>query len=74
MKVLINMNKTLSGRSREFLNKSQGKVQFVNPKSSRGRSRDLFITKFKGAFSGSFITAHLHTEISWKDYVMFNGQ
>ena len=38
MKVLINMNKILSGRLRE--QKKQGKVQFGNPKSSRGRLRE----------------------------------
>ena len=44
------MNKTLSGRLREFKNK--GKVKLVNPKSVRGRPEErllkrAFITKFK---------------------------
>ena len=37
------MNKILSCRLREFKNK--GKVQLGNPKSGRGRLRELFITK-----------------------------
>ena len=53
MKVSTHMNKTLSGRLRELKNK--GKVQLVNPKSARGRSRErllktAFITKFKSQF------------------------
>ena len=48
--VLVYINKTLSGRLREFKNK--GKVQLGNPKSGRGLLRErslrrLFITKFK---------------------------
>ena len=37
------MNKILSCRLRELKNK--GKVQLGNPKSGRGRLRELFITK-----------------------------
>ena len=39
------MIKTLRGRLREPKNK--GKVHFSNPRTSRGRLRELFITKFK---------------------------
>ena len=46
------MNKTLSGRLRELSNK--GKVQLGNPKSGRGRLRELFITKFKLQFKRRF--------------------
>ena len=38
------MIKTLSGRLREPKNK--GKVHFSNPRTSRGRLRELFITGF----------------------------
>ena len=48
--VLIYMNKTLSGRLRELRNK--GKVKLGNPKSGRGRLRELFITKFKSVQMG----------------------
>ena len=37
-KVLVYMNKTLSGRLREFRNK--GQVQLSNPKSGYGRLRE----------------------------------
>ena len=48
------MSKTLSGRLRELKNKR--KVQLGNPKSSRDRLRELFITKFKSQFKqGSHI-------------------
>ena len=36
--------KSLSGRLWELKNK--GKIQLGNPKSGRGRQRELFITKF----------------------------
>ena len=39
------MRKTLSGRLRELKNK--GKVHLSNSITSRGRLRELFITKFK---------------------------
>ena len=52
VKVLIYMNKTLSGRLRELKNK--GKVQLGNPRSDRGRLRELFITKFKSQFKRGF--------------------
>ena len=44
------MNKTLSGRLRALKNK--GKVKLGNPKSGRGRLRDLFVTKFKSVQMG----------------------
>ena len=46
------MCKRLSGRLQEFKNK--GKVQLSNPKSGRGRLRELFITNFKSQFKWSF--------------------
>ena len=46
------MNKTLSGRLRELKNK--GKFQLGNPKSGRGRLRELFITNFKSQFKRGF--------------------
>ena len=52
VKVLIYMNKTLSGRLRELKNK--GKVQLGNPKSGRGRLREPFITNLKSQFKRSF--------------------
>ena len=42
------MYETLSGRLQELKNK--GEVQLGNPKSGRGRLRELFITKFKSQF------------------------
>jgi len=42
VKVLIYMNKTLR------------KVQLGNPKSDRGRLRELFVTKFKSQFKRGF--------------------
>ena len=44
------MNKTLSGRLRE----RKGKFQLGNPKSGRGRLRELFITNFKSQFKRGF--------------------
>ena len=52
VKVLIYMNKTLSGRLRELKNK--GKVQLGNPKSGRGRLREPFITNLKSQFKRGF--------------------
>ena len=52
IKEFIYMNKSLSGRLRELKNK--GKVQLSNPKSGRGRLRELFITKFKSRFKRGF--------------------
>ena len=46
------MNKTLSGCLRELKNK--GKVRLGNPKSDRGHTRELFITKFKSEFKRGF--------------------
>ena len=46
------MNKTLSGRLRELKNKQ--KIQLDNPKSGRGRLRELFTTKFKSQFKRCF--------------------
>ena len=40
---VLNINKTLSGRLREFKNK--GKVQLRNPKSGRGRLRERSLTR-----------------------------
>ena len=53
IKVLIYINKTLSSRLRELKNK--GKVQLGNPKSGRGRLRELFITKLKSQFKRGFV-------------------
>ena len=53
MKVLIYMNRNLSGRLRE--RKTQRKVQLGNPKSGRGRLREFFITKFKPQFKRGFM-------------------
>ena len=47
------MNKNLSGRLREL--KTQRKVQLCNPKSGRGRLRELFVTKFKPQFKRGFM-------------------
>ena len=40
------------GRLQELKNK--GKVQLGNPKSGRGRLRELFITKFNSQFKWGF--------------------
>ena len=42
----------MSGRFQEL--KYKGKVQLGNPKSGRGRLRELFITKFKSQFRWGF--------------------
>ena len=47
------LNKTLSGRLRELKNKR--KVQLGNPKSGRGRLRELIITN-KSQFKWGFTT------------------
>ena len=52
IKALIDMYRTLSGRLQELKNK--GKVQLGNPKSGRGRLRELCITKFKSQFKRGF--------------------
>ena len=52
MKALIHMLKTLSGRLQEL--KKEEQVQLGNPKSGRGRLRELFITKFKLQFKLGF--------------------
>ena len=46
------MSKTLRGRLQKLKNK--GKVQWGNSKSSRGRLRELFTTKFKSQFNRGF--------------------
>ena len=46
------MSKTLRGRLQKLKNK--GKVQWGNSKSSRGRLRELFTTKFKSQFKRGF--------------------
>ena len=51
------MNKTLSGRLREHKNK--GKVKLGNPKSGRGRLRDLSLqslSQFKLGFTKVVLT------------------
>ena len=51
------LNKTLSGRLRELKNKR--KVQLGNPKSGRGRLRELIITnksQFKWGFTNVVVT------------------
>ena len=57
------MYRTLSGRLQELKNK--GKVQLGNPKSGRGRLRELCITKFKSQFKRGFakvvVTQGAHT-------------
>ena len=50
IKVLIYTNK--SGPVREL--KNIGEVQLGNPKSGRGRLREIFITKFKSKFQRGF--------------------
>ena len=52
IKALIYVTKTLSGRLQELKNK--GKFQLGNPKSGRGRLRELFITKFKSLLEWGF--------------------
>ena len=48
----INAKNELSGRLRELKHKE--KVQLGNPKSGRGRLRELFITTFKSNFKRVF--------------------
>lgn len=50
IKVLIYINKALSGRLRERKNK--GKVQLGNPESGRGRLRELEVTVQTGFRKG----------------------
>ena len=52
IKELIDVCRTLSGRLQELKNK--GKVQLGNPKSGRGRLRQLSITKLKSQFKRGF--------------------
>ena len=47
------MNKTEWSLTRA-LNKSKGKDHLGNPKSGRGRLRELFITRFKSQFNRGF--------------------
>ena len=52
IKVCIYYNKTLSGCLQQLKNKA--KVYLSNPKSGRGRLREVFITKFKSQFKQGF--------------------